>query len=633
VLNEERPAHLAYRSFLASGSSPVLFVAPHNGDYVAAIEIAPDGTFRVADHRIIVLEGVEKGIRRIRLSPLSDPPHDWQFLYVMTRDGDIRVIDTMADPEVECETNPDPRDPLFEEDAGWRESYAGCIPIGEVNRDPLMETPGIDIPGFRQVMDVAFTFVDATALEDELDALEPVRLDGLFAYAVTMDGVSFLINIDEKFESVDDNENGISDHLEHRLEDGIHAVMAHQLRNVTDTRSDEDGRPRFEEPFTYLSEGSESSDPPAGITIADYTIDNGRGAVNETWTLVYEDVLPGGARTTGYIFKPNPAVDDPESAELRDSGSAFCSTGVKAGDVVVIAGCETDADCADGFVCLENPRKNQDNGGVCVDERYAGEESLIRSCLPLAQATREYEVLEAYNEALILGVLPAPGTPCQNVADCEIDGPQGLSYVCEEGQCVVDCSELGPDDRPLVDCAEVAGVCVEGRCLKAPLPDRRVDLSGEVTWCIPALFDYEIRAGSTFALSGSESGYFVARKPDPELDLRCVDDESLSPLYKFRVEPSVEPFSNPIFTLTLESTARADELTREDGIRFELISGFNPAFFDLTCRLPATAVVGVDGYVYIVDMGNDVETAGGVDGQIVRVNPAEIYVDADFLIR
>lgn len=632
TFDHERPMHLAYRSFAETGRGPALYVAPENSDYVAIIDVAIDGRFDLPSHRVVTLEDVRNGIRSVKLSPVSPPPNDWSFLYVMTRDGDIRVVDTGADPEVECETNPDPRDPFFDPEGEWFEAYGGCIPVGDVSRAPLADSPGIDMPDSRQPVDVAFFTVDATGYDADLDTLDPARLNGMFAYAVTMDGLAYVLNVDERFDPLDEDGDNVSDHFEFRLEDGIHAVLAHQIRNANDTRAAEDGRPRIEESFIFLSQGGEVSDPPAGVTIDQVVIDDSREAKSETWSLIFEDILPGGASSSGYILKPNPAVDDPDTAELRDSGSDFCRTGVEEGDVVVLEGCEEQDDCGDGFTCLENPREGQENGGVCVEQRYAADEGLVRACLPLAQSSREYEVLSARDDSLVLATLPAPGTPCDTAADCSIEGEPGLDFVCDQGRCGVDCSETDSEGRPVQDCAVVAGVCRQGRCIKGPLPDERVDLAGEVTWCMPTVIEYEIRAAYQYVLFGSETGTLVARVADPQTG-QCVDDQTKSGLYRFRIALTQEPFSNPIFTLFLDGTENGDELDREDGIIFEMIGGFEPGVIDVASRLPSVAKLGPDGYVYIVDMGNDVETAGGVDGQVLRLEPAQISIDEDFLIR
>ena len=634
VLSDDRPAHLAYRSFVETGRSPKLFIAPDKGSYVASVSITPEGDFNFDNQQVVILENVRLGIRKIRMSPISPPPKDRQFLYVVTKDGDIRVVDIAGEPITECETNPDPRDPFFEAE-DWYEFYRGCIPLDEdVMRAPLSKTPGINLPENRRVVDVGFSIIDGMGYEEELDSLDPYRLNGIFGYAVTMDGAGFVINVDEWLSPEDIEGEGTEDIFSERLEDGIHAVLGHQIRNSTDTRSEEDGPPRAEEPFTYYRRGTPVEDPPAGITLEEVIVDDPKVAVSETWTLVYEGVLPESSRETGYVVQPDASGGAAETAEFRDTGSeGFCQTGVVAGDRLIIHGCSFDSDCPKGFGCLDNPRTGQDGGGVCMDSDYVRKDDARDECLPLAMGTREYEILGAYDESLVLGLTLAPGTPCESPADCEIKDEPDLSFVCEDGRCAVDCSETGVGGEPIEDCAVVSGVCEEGRCINAPLPDRKVTLSGEEIWCIPTMVAYEIRGAGDYLVTGSSSGVMVARTVDDSAGGLCVDDTEESPLLRFRMEPTPDVFSNPMLSLFLQGTENRDDLLREDSVIFNLVGGFQAMGMSLASRLPSVAVSAPDGRVYIVDMGDDVQTAGGVAGQVVRILTAEVVVDPDFLIR
>jgi len=618
----DAPGHLAFVDYGQTGRSSRLLVAADRSGYIVSIDVDPEGVLVTVGASVIAFDDVDGGIRRIRVVGPT-PVHDWFFLYVMTRQGDVRVLDLDAD--VECETNPDPRDPFFTHES-WLDD-AGCIPLGLVSRAPMSDSPGIGLPGHRQVVDAVAVYNAPSDLDDSLNELDPLRLAGSFVYLLTLDGEVFLVDVDEEFASTDENHNGTSDEWEHRRADGVYAVMAHQVRNLTDTRETEAGRVRVDDTVAYLKAGALWPEPPANMELSGMEVTDPKVAVNETWTLDYEGVLPSGAGTAGYVYKPVPAMDDPDSAEFRDESVDFCPAGVQVGDLVVIKGCEQDSDCLDGYSCLPNTRQGQDNGGLCLDSRYVGDERVLNACMPLAQGTREYEVTEAHNHRLVLGLLDAPGTACQTAADCAAEGGSAGTFVCDHGRCSLDCS----NDEEV--CADVAGVCQDGLCVRAPLPDRRVDMGGEVTWCVPSVVGYEVRAMGQFLVYGSVTGTLVSGIPDSAQDDICVADPTKSALYRSRLSVDGEEFSNPILKFSIQGGSLMNPPGRDDGFQFDVISGFIRAELDVSVRIPASAVWGMDGMVYLVDMGDDTETQGGVTGQVVRLDPVQFVLDTDFVLR
>ncbi len=619
--SRELPTHLAYYSVSETGRRPEVLVAPQRGDWVALVPLVPAGDFDLSDARILHLDpgrnGVS-GIRRLRvLGPT--PLNDLLFAYVVTSDGDVRVLD--LDQEQECETNPDPRDPYFQGQDWYREGFS-CLPIGSVARAPLSDGPGIQLPDGRQAVDVAWATVDATDLPEDVELLAPQRMVGSFAYILSRDGQVFVSSLDEDFTSPDENHNGLPDLLEHRLQDGAYAVLSHQLRNATDTREQEDGRPRVED-YTYLKGGEVVEEPPAGITVSEVDVTDPRSAVAETWSLVYEGALPRATGTAGFVYKPYPANDDPESADFRDDTARFCEAGVRPGDILVLKGCDSDSDCSEGFSCLHDVQHRNTNGGICVDSRYVLDQTLVRACLPFVEGRRDYEVAQAYEHRLVVRSMPAPGTPCDTAADCATDA--GSSIQCEDGLCVGDCSQ---DEGA---CAALGGVCEGGRCIRAPLPDRRVEIGQGVTWCLPSLLQYEVRVRDAFLVLGSATGTLERRTEDHTG--RCVDDDSLSPLYRARIPLGAETFENPVFRIVLTGTDPHHPPGRDDGIRFEILGGYNPMRADLGLKIPAAILSGADGYVYVLDMGDDTDTQGGVTGLVLRIDPATFGLDDSFLLR
>ncbi len=621
--SRDLPMHLTFLSFDVSGRPSRLLVAADRAPWFASIPFDPDGHLVADEAEIFTLDPGRKGLTGFRSVRIIGPTveHDWLFAYLATREGDVRVWD--LDQDLECEANPDPSDPLFS-DPNWRDQYAGCIPVGQVARAALSSGPGIELPGNRIVVDSVGVYDSPDEVDPDLDTLDPLRLAGDFAYLITLDGQAYLVDVDEQFEPADENHNGLSDALEFRLDDGAYAVLSHQVRNADDTRETEDGRPRMDETVTYLQGGEESVEPPAGITIEDFEILDPRAAPTETWNLVFEGVIPRAVGSSGSVYKPNPANDDPDSAEFRDGTARFCAAGVEPGDMLVLKGCEEDTDCPDGFSCLKNPRQDAKNGGVCLDERYSHDQQVISSCLPLAEGSREYAILEAFQDRLVVGRLPAPGQPCRTVSDCTDNSVSGVTYLCEDGVCVGDCSS---DENA---CSTLGGICREGRCIRAPLPDRRVDLSGQVTWCLPSFVAYEIRPRGQFLLTGSVTGTLLSGKEGPHGE--CIPDPDRPSSYRARVPLDQEVFENPIFKFVLFGADPYSPPGRDDGISFNVIGGYRMFQSDLSVRLPAFGMWGMDGFVYVVDMGDDTETQGGVTGQVVRSDPMSFSLDPDFIL-
>lgn len=141
-------------------------------------------------------------------------------------------------------------------------------------------------------------------------------------------------------------------------------------------------------------------------------------AVNQSWSLVWEGAIPGTRSTTGRIECGaeaagwNGALCEPGSgSSLVDEGARFCESGVLPGDVLILTGCEDDADCGVGQRCLTESTADAATG-ICVSESAFNDNLplLTARCRPFitdpcGAPRREFLVTRAFQDRLELQAL------------------------------------------------------------------------------------------------------------------------------------------------------------------------------------------------------------------------------------
>jgi hypothetical protein len=584
--------------------------------------------------RTIQLAAEDRGVRRIRQSPYTWKS-DFYFFYVVTRSGVIHVID--ADSEQECETNPDPADPFFPEagtvdPAEWEawEPAKGCLALSDPNtpeRAPGVDTPAIVMPGQRMAVDVSFAEVFHDGYGSAPDSLlASYYLGGTYAYAVTLDGLAYLINVDEIYPrelAPDDDDT----YLNHRRGDGIYAILSHQLRTSLNTDGVEgyNGRPRvasddsqqlYVDDERISDDELEAYDHVASGLVPTVDILDPYRAATETWSLTYMGVLPRADRNTGQIIRHDLSGLGPDQAEFRDVGVGFCWAGVKDGDVLELAGCADDDDCNQGFYCYRSFVQSVGTDGLClaVDAR----DSLSDLCEGLAVTPRRWEIQRAEDDRLIIGPL--------EVSDATACVDEDLAGYC----CELAVNEPGNGN--------IAGVLLGGRCVASPLPDPSFSVSvgggdTRTAACFEGLLRYSIRvAPEQYLLVGSRTGARLEGVPDAADDGYCIDDPDVDPVVLSRVE-RVEGTSlgNEVlaFELALGSTVHPSP---DFNILFDITAGFEPRVVDVSARLPAVVEEAPDGYLYVIDQGDE-NVIGGLQGQVLRLLPGDIALDTGFVVR
>ena len=165
---------------------------------------------RSRSSRTSTLHETKNGSNRIRLGvdPWADPTGDYPgkfvgdptrnqaYLYVVARDGSLRIIDVFnPGQETECETNFDPLDPQKDQSMPVDVTPGNaCIPYGKVNRRPYSanSTAGLRFPTVP--VDVAAANLSGDNGED--------TVNGGYAWVLTASGTIYLVNINPKLRSI-----------------------------------------------------------------------------------------------------------------------------------------------------------------------------------------------------------------------------------------------------------------------------------------------------------------------------------------------------------------------------------------------------------------------------------------------
>ena len=323
----------------------------------------------------------------------DDQPADpLEFLYVIAKDGSLRILDVAAPQPIECDVGIDPGDPLIQPsslDAPDTVRKA-CFEYKEARTaaDPR-RLLSASSPGHRfnsPFQDVAFANYrtpqnDAANfdLNDPELRAEEQTLNGAFAFAMTSSGAVYVLNIDPELRRVAQ----IWEKAGHLISDPKDPAtrvfesprpLTHSVRDANVTTyspglGSQLGPPRLESAPTAPAGGPQlmSFVPktsrvdarlvPPGSTILQTSVyfPNRAAAQPQTWRLNWEGDLTG-VRSSGDIMSPDPAPGAPPVTKISDNGAGFCLVGGGTGDVMTLTGCENDAGCPIGNVCVHSRR-------------------------------------------------------------------------------------------------------------------------------------------------------------------------------------------------------------------------------------------------------------------------------------
>lgn len=525
------------------------------------------------------------------------------FLYVIAKDGTLRVVQMfLPGAEQECETNADPLNPL---NFGMAPTTP-CIPVDPARRRPFSIGPGIHFPTLPIDIAAADIRVMPTADTDEQSVnggyAWVITASGV-VYLVNIDPVR------RQFNSVVAKAAGATSPEDYLFNPNaampntpeapafVNTLRDRNEISYSPTLDPSSGPPRVDvlpnvqatgpylEPFWAVG-----SDNNATALTTDYVetgvffpkmqdnyqdpIDR-RAVTPQTWTVTWEGALIS-PRPTGQVFPeggtPLPTIglppSGPRASVFKDGGANYCSSGVLPGDLVTLTGCTNNSQCGLGEGCLSDTTVTTAAGGLpvtglCVDPNRVDAQSSI--CAAFLSSVRRYQIVSAYPSQLVVRphldeLARSSLTPCQPAdpdnpvdSDCaDPNDPTTNKFTCETvypgvgtgPRCLmkgcrqdIDC-RIG---RSCVDFANPTPNCADGHCFCADAPP----LDGVSGQCFDQLVAYQVSAGRSFLVAGSQTGFITTAALPPDGDHPCSLDPTPDPRFSFRI-----PMDAPLCTNT-----------------------------------------------------------------------------------
>jgi hypothetical protein len=562
------------------------YIGLTQASFVAAIDIAANKLVVPASPSITLHEGA-LGAQRVRLSvdPYKQTGNQGQFgrfvgegtdrsrqyLYVVANDGTVRVVDvslgTQNLPEVECDTSLDPvylRAHLNDStDDGA--SIATCPPAAPpdfAHRLPFTQGPGIRLPAIPR--DVSFVdFKLGNALESVLD--------GAYAFILTSSGVVYIVNIDgtPRTTTLISGTTTGTIPLDAPLPEVpplVNSLRDHNALTFLATMDPSLGPPRVDlvpaapaegpqiQPVTTYVALDNATDVNATATnpiaILTYVFFPERTAVNrQTWTVSWQGDFYGPSFSGQFTYYDNPQ----RATTIKDVGTDFCQAGAVPGDVVTIYGCTNDLQCGPLQVCKRSDTSPETVGtlpinGLCLPADPTLQAERLKTCAPLLDTVRRYEIVGATRSALT--VRPkldevvstvftgcVPGGTAGGHAGVDAGVNAGDAGAAADGGTLTSCAPATDPTRARFICAEVdpgAGQrcvqpctqsveCRPGRvcvaygsasyCADAPDPSQMLAAGSQKTllsFCgLDQLTAYKIGVGSGFLVQGTAPTPYV----------------------------------------------------------------------------------------------------------------------------
>ena len=449
--------------------------------------------------------GVFVGAQTATTSPGTTPDQAREYLYVIARDGTLRVIQVAnAGSETECETNADP----LHLPAG-ASAATPCIGVDPAHRRPFSIGPGIHFPSLP--IDVA-----AADIENSPPDATEQSVNGAYAWVITDSGIVYLVNLNpvlRHYSAVVPTTMApppppmlpsyVLSNMVTESEPFVNTLRDRNVISYSLTLDPSSGPPRVDvlpsvpatgpyiEPFwtqgsilnatalstSYVQTVAFFPQAPNPSNFQD-PIDR-RAITAQTWTVAWEGAL-SGVRNSGHPLAselglatfPGGASGSLSTDSLfQDGGVNYCALGVVPGDLVTLTGCTDNSQCGLGEECVlgdgvSSAAAGLTVTGICVDPNRSSAQTSL--CTEFLNSVRRYEVESAAPNSLIIRphldevVLSSLTPPCNdpgNPTSCAdvTDDLTTANFKCETAYPGTD---IGP--RCLMPCT-LSSDCRAGR--------------------------------------------------------------------------------------------------------------------------------------------------------------------------
>ncbi|HVT76056.1 MAG TPA: hypothetical protein VHD87_03420, partial [Acidimicrobiales bacterium] len=564
------------------------FVGLSNAAFVLAFKVTNAGIDLSAANSIVLHEGA-LGVDRVRLSidPYKDriadgTPGDFvgndpaldqsgrqavsdrQYLYVVARDGSLRVVQVANTSESECETNSD-FGSIQDDTKRQMAMDAACPPV----TDPPVRRPGAVGPGLRfptPPVDVAVADIRPTTPDQS-----ETSVTGAHAWVLTAGGSVYLVNIDPV----------------QRLVAWVPITDSHTIppttvvfpcATMTDCQTEPPPAPNTIRNRGYVGY-SVALDPSLGLPRLDvppaqpplgpriesvWTVGSVANATAQTsdyiqtqvffpdpsavtpqtWSVTWEGILTGAPRYSGQVLS---------NGALRDFGADFCRLDVQNRDIVTLLGCTNTNQCGLGKECVFGSNGAVGAGGLPISGLCLSPDQQ-NNCGTLLSTVRRYDV--SSTSRTDLGLTPhfdelarRADTPCLPTPEKDggvdardgssggaaVDGgvgggaaadaggasapaliaptscidptdPSTAKFQCVAGRCLYPCTKLNDttECRAGRICLAVdtsQGCNAKDNCFCADGP-RLTDDATSAAQCLGELLPYQVSVGRGFLVSG-----------------------------------------------------------------------------------------------------------------------------------
>jgi hypothetical protein len=366
-----------------------------------------------------------------------------QYLYVIARDGTVRVIDVF-DPknQTECETNVDP----LQLPATPYNALSSCIPVTPAYRRPFSVGPGIHFPTLP--IDVA-----ALDVQRPTDYGEQ-SVNGAHAFVITDSGIVYLVNINPILRdftawTLDTSQNPPIYVQNNAVPESAPFVNTLRDRNEITyslTLDPTSGPPRVDAPppvpatgpyvEPFWTEGSAVNPTalsgsyiqtfvffpqmptPATPTLPQAPNPNDpidrRAVTAQTWSVAWEGAITGN-RNSGKALPLEQGLSDfpggapagalPIDSMFEDGGANYCAFGVVPGDMVTLTGCTDNSQCGLGEQCAIGDNGSSASAGlavtgICIDPNQEGKQ--LPLCAEFLNSLRRYDIVAASPQDLVV---------------------------------------------------------------------------------------------------------------------------------------------------------------------------------------------------------------------------------------